>query len=167
MDRVIKNEGLIFPPVSSEALNGERVTLPVDAQGYVTLIVIAFQRDAQRIIDTWLVPFSREFSHEQMVRIYEIPMIGSRMWKMIASVIDEGMRSGIPVEKHPFVVTYYGDIRPYVEKLGMDDLSTAYFFLLDRNGRIQWRSQGVSEQEGIADLIQKTRDLLVRGLNKE
>ena len=140
----------LFPSISSHALNGEIVSLPADCRGFVTLIAIAFQRGAQGMIESWYEPFSREFGDNPEVRFYEIPMIGSAYWRMVSGWIDSGMRSGIPVAKHPFVVTYYGDVFPYRRDLGMEDPALAYMFLLDREGRIRWRAKGYGEEEDVA-----------------
>jgi hypothetical protein len=142
----------LFPSLSSHALSGENVSLPADCRGFVTLIAIAFQRGAQGMIDSWYEPFSQEFGDNPEVRFYEIPMIGSAYWRFVAGWIDAGMRSGIPAVKHPFVVTYYGDVFPYRRDLGMDDPALAYLFLLDREGRIRWRSKGYGEEEDVAGL---------------
>jgi len=142
----------LFPSLSSHALSGEKVTLPEDCRGFVTLIAIAFQRGAQGMIDSWYDPFSREFADNQNVRFYEIPMIGSAYWRLMSGWIDAGMRSGIPVIKHPFVITYYGDVFPYRKDLGMDDPALAYIFLLDGEGKIRWRNKGYAEESDIIEM---------------
>jgi ATPase complex subunit ATP10 len=142
----------LFPSLSSHALSGEKVTLPDDCRGFVTLIAIAFQRGAQGMVDSWYEPFSQEFADNPNARFYEIPMIGSAYWRMMSGWIDAGMRSGIPVVKHPFVVTYYGDVFPYRRDLGMDNPALAYIFLLDSGGRIRWRAEGYAEEEGIKEM---------------
>jgi hypothetical protein len=142
----------LFPSLSSKALSGEKVSLPADCRGFVTLIAIAFQRGAQGMIDSWYEPFSREFGDNPGVRFFEIPMIGSAYWRHLSGWIDSGMRSGIPVIKHPYVVTYYGDVFPYRRDLGMEDPALAYLFLLDREGRIRWRAKGYGEEEDVAGM---------------
>jgi ATPase complex subunit ATP10 len=149
-----------FPTISSHALSGETVTLPDDCRGFVTLIAIAFQRGAQGMIDSWYEPFSREFGNNRQARFYEIPMIGSSYWRLMSGWIDAGMRSGIPVIKHPFVVTYYGDLFPYRRDLGMDDPALAYMFLLDAEGKIRWRAKGYADEGDVAGMIEFTGRLL-------
>ena len=150
----------LFPSLSSQALSGENVSLPADCRGFVTLIAIAFQRGAQRMIESWYAPFSREFGDNPEVRFYEIPMIGSAYWRMVSGWIDSGMRSGIPVTKHPFVVTYYGDVFPYRRDLGMEDPALAYVFLLDREGRIRWRAKGYAREEDVTGMKEHIGRLL-------
>jgi hypothetical protein len=154
------NPAHLFPSLSSQALSGETVSLPADCRGFVTLIAIAFQRGAQGMIESWYEPFSREFGDNPEVRFYEIPMIGSAYWRMISGWIDSGMRSGIPVIKHPYVVTFYGDVFPYRRDLGMEDPALAYMFLLDREGRIRWKAMGYAGEEDVAGMQEYVDRLL-------
>jgi hypothetical protein len=156
----------LFPPLSSHALSGEKVTLPEDCRGYVTLIAIAFERGAQGMIESWFEPFWQDFGDTPQVRFYEIPMIGSSYWKLMSGWIDSGMRSGIPPAKHPFVVTYYGDLFPYRRDLGMDDPALAYLFLLDAEGRIRWRAKGYAGEEDLAGMREQAGRLLEEMNNK-
>ena len=150
----------LFPTLSSTALDGRKVTLPDDCTGHVTLIFIAFRREAQSMIDSWAGPFYEAFGADPGVLVYEIPMIGSLAGRLMGGFIDAGMRSGIPEARHPYVVTWYGTYKRYRNILGMDDLSAAYLFLLDKNGRIRWRGQGFSDSVGLEELFGMTRTLL-------
>lgn len=155
----------LFPTLSSTALDGRKVTLPDDCTDHVTLVFIAFRREAQSMIDSWAEPFDKEFGVDPRVLVYEVPMIGSLNGRLMGGFIDAGMRSGIPDARHPYVVTWYGNSERYSDILGMDDLSAddlsaAYLFLLDKNGRIRWRGKGFSDSIGLQELIGMTRTLL-------
>ena len=150
----------LFPTLSSKALDGRRITLPDDCNGHVTLVFIAFRREAQSMIDSWAGPFNEAFGADPRVLVYEVPMIGSLTGKLMGGFIDAGMRSGIPEARHRYVVTWYGSYNRYSDILGMDDLSAAYLFLLDKDGRIRWREKGFSDSAGLQELIGMTRTLL-------
>lgn len=149
-----------FPTLSSTALDGRKVTLPDDCTDHVTLIFIAFRREAQTMIDSWAVPFNEAFGADPRVLVYEVPMIGSLTGKLMGRFIDSGMRSGIPEARHRYVVTWYGSYKRYRDILGMDNLSAAYLFLLDKDGRIRWRGKGFSDRARTEELIGMTRSLL-------
>jgi hypothetical protein len=156
-------KGILFPPLSSAALDGSIVRLPHDALGSVVCIAIAFRRQAQAQVDSWLAPFTRVYGGDPAVRIYEIPMIGTIYGRLMAGRIDSGMRSGISRELHPFVITFYGHLAPYKKALDMPDSSLAYFFLLDREGRIRWRNRGRATEEGVKEMLELTSRLLREG----
>ena len=130
--------GLLFPVLSARTLAGTMKTLPDAAAGKVALIAIAFVRDAQEMIDSWILPFEEVFYREDDVVVYEVPMIESPLWRPVRAMIDGGMRSGIPAVRHEFVMTWYGNAEAFREALGMDDRSLAYIFLLDRGGIVRW-----------------------------
>jgi hypothetical protein len=90
-------------------------------------------------------------------------MIGSAYWRLMSGWIDAGMRSGIPVIRHPFVVTYYGDVFPYRKDLGMEDPALAYLFLLDSEGRIRWRAKGYAEENDLREM----KELMFRLLSEK
>lgn len=151
--------GSRFPEATSKSLAGNLLTLPDCAEGKITLISIAFVRNAQEQIDSWIRPFEREFGRDEHFAVYELPMI-SQGWKVLSWMIDSGMRGGIPVEKHDNVITFYGDYSGYQETLEMEDTQSAYVFLLDRRGVIRWKGQGYATLEAEKELIEAARALL-------
>lgn len=153
-----KVTGTRFPEVRSKSLAGNLLTLPDRAEGKITLVSIAFVRNAQEQIDSWVLPFEREFGGDERFAVYELPMISSG-WKVLSWMIDSGMRGGIPTEKHDNVITFYGDYSGYQEALEMEDTQSAYVFLLDRKGIIRWRGQGHATPEAERELIETARAL--------
>jgi len=111
------------------------------------------------MLESWVQPFEREFGKDSRFAFYEIPMLNSA-WVVRSWIIDSGMRSGIPVEKHGSVVTYYGDYSSYQEALGMIDTNLAYVFLLDKNGIVRWRGQGYSNPETEKEFIETLKTLI-------
>ena len=142
-----------LPSLTSHSLAGTPVHLPDDAHGQVTLILIAFQRQAQAMVDSWLIPYNKKFDGKPEFTFYEIPMIKGKWWRLFSSSIDGGMRMGIPEKKHEHVITYYGDIRQYLSVLDIHDLSFAYAFLLDKKGYIIWRGKGFATSEHIQNMV--------------
>jgi hypothetical protein len=151
--------GQPFPEITSKSLAGDVVSLPKIAEGKVTLICIAFVRGAQSMLESWIQPFEREFVKDSRFAFYEVPMINAA-WKVLSWMVDSGMRSGIPVEKHGNVVTFYGDYTGYQEALGMVDTNLAYVFVLDKKGIVRWRGQGYANSETEKELIEALKALI-------
>jgi hypothetical protein len=151
--------GVQFPHITSQSLAGNTVTLPDDVMGKVTLIAIAFERNAQAMIDSWIKEVESEFEDDK-IWIFEIPMIDSPIWRPMRAIIDSGMRGGIPRHKHGHVITYYGDSTTFRSLLGMEDRSLAYIYLLDDEGIIRWEGEGFASREDLESLFSVIRSLL-------
>ena len=85
----------LFPEVKSKSLAKQIEIIPDSAKGKITLVAVAFLRESQSQLDSWLEPFIKEFGNNKAFMFYEIPMISSG-YKFMRFVIDGGMRSGIP-----------------------------------------------------------------------
>ncbi len=143
--------GDIFPKLESESLSGKKVKVPDDLNGEVNLISIAFVREAQAMIDSWVEPFQEMCEGKSA---YELPMIDGYFWKIFSGFIDEGMKAGIPEDKHDYVITYYGDTSKFRKQLGIDDRNLAYVYLLNEDGRIVWSGKGFADEEGLDNMAE-------------
>jgi len=151
------NIGKKFPEVKDDSLEKNPVSLPDAARGKVTLIAVAFLRESQAQIDSWLEPFVESFGNKEGFTFYEVPMLHWG-YKFMRFMIDGGMRAGIPQEKHKHVVTMYGDVEKYIKALNLD-LRYGYAFLLDREGIIRWEGQGFSTPETLKALFETAERL--------
>ena len=135
-----------FPTIEAETLSGKKVVFPDVAEGKYAFLLIAFKRQTQGEVDSWLDPFVKEFGTHNEVTFYEIPMI-SNNWKWMSGWIDAGMRAGVPANKHDHVATYYGPLKRYFDYFDIDDRGTVYVFLLDKEGRMIFRASGLPEKD--------------------
>jgi hypothetical protein len=140
-----------FPQVSATNLQGRRFTLPADLAGERNLLLIAFWQEQQRDIDTWL-PFVKRLVQEQPgLAYYELPTIDRsnpafRWW------LDTVMRLGIPDRQaRATTITLYLNKQAFRRELGLKSEDRIYILLVDRQGEILWRSEGMySEEQGAA-----------------
>ncbi len=145
-------EGRKFPKIKGKSLSGKEVTLPEDMEGEVILVGVAFKREAQEMLDSWVEYF--DILCEGKKDIYELPIIEGSLWKIFSSFIDRGMKSGISEEMHDKVVTHYGDASEVKEKLEIEDDDLGYVFLLAENGRILFKGEGHADEEGKKEFLE-------------
>jgi len=145
-----------FPTIEAETLSQKKIVFPDVTEGKYALILIAFKRQTQGQVDSWLDPFIEEYGDNKQVTFYEIPMI-SNNWKWMSSWIDSGMRSGVPDYKHDHVATYYGPLSEYFEYFNINDKRLCYVFLLDESGNIIWRNQDTATRDSYIELSQIVR----------
>jgi hypothetical protein len=136
-----------FPSVSGSNLERDDFDLPGGFQGSVNVLLIAFQRWQQSLIDTW-IPFVAKLERTHpYVRYYELPTI-QKMNHMSRWFINEGMRAGIPdPEARQRTITLYVDKVAFREALDLPSEDDIYVLLVDQEAEVRWRSAGALNKE--------------------
>ena len=83
-----------FPQLVASNLEGRKYRLPHDLEGTLNILILAFQKEQQGLVDEWIMflePFSNEFD---FVKYNEIPTIHFS-YSLFRWMMDGGMRSGI------------------------------------------------------------------------
>lgn len=125
--------GQVFPTVKGQSLEEKNVTIPSDFLGDMTLLLIGYKQNSQFDIDRWLIGLDMT---ETRVNVYEIPTIQGLFPQMFSTVIDNGMRAGIPKPLWKGVVTIYGDGEQVQALTGNENASNARVVLLDEKGKV-------------------------------
>ncbi len=138
-----------FPEIQARSLERERYDLPGEFEGRLNVAVVAFRREQQQLVDTWL-PFllALEADHDGL-RVYEIPAISQR-WTPARWFIDGGMAVGIgDRDACARTLTSYTDVGRVQRALGLRDDATIATVLTGRDGRITWMATGAfTDQAG-------------------
>ena len=131
-----------FPAAEGVNLQRQRVLLPSGLPGDLNILIIAFQRWQQAMIESW-VPFVEELEQTHPgVRYYELPTLEGRD-SLSRTLINEGMRAGIrDVRARQRTITLYVDRAAFRSALDLPDESTIYVLLVNRRGRVVWRGEG-------------------------
>ncbi len=152
--------GRRFPRLTATAISGRTVTLPDDAQGAVSLVVVAFLETARPMVESWSGPFEQAFTGNPRVKTYLVLVVGDRLGEPFSGRVDEAMRGGIPPEKYDQVLTYAGDAEQCRRLFGIDDPSLAYVYLVDGDGIVRWMEKVTATPEGLDSLLNTAHDLL-------
>ena len=133
---------IFFPRIEARNLEGATVLLPEAFSGSPSVVIIAFTRSHQALVDSW-TPWLDEFVEKHpSVAFYEIPTI-SGSWKFMRRMIDGGMATAIRTPKVlKRTMTVYGDIRRITVPLGIFDRSTITVLLVTREGEVLWSHVG-------------------------
>jgi len=152
-------EGEPFKIIEGYTLDNTFLSLPIAAHGRYAVIALGFSKAAQTPINSWFLPLKERYKASSLL-FYEVPMLGKRS-ALVRRFIEKGMRSGIPAYQHASSVPYYGSLNPYLTYYGIDNKETAYFFLVDENGRICWQAQGVRTASFYKEVTQLVDTALV------
>jgi hypothetical protein len=135
-----------FPVISGSNLLRRKVSLPADLQGEINIVFIAFQQWQQAWVDSW-VPIARHLEQTiPGVQFYELPVI-QKMNLLSQTFINEGMRAGIPnpVTREK-TITLYIDKAAFRKALDIPSEETIWVLVVDRQGNVLWRTEGVYSQ---------------------
>lgn len=128
--------GQRLPSVAGETLAGERLTLPDDLAGRPAVLLVGFEQEAQFDADRWLFGLLQSGTP---ARLLEVPTIPGLFGRAFGGMIDGGMRSGIPEEDWPSVLTLYGESAQSLKAFtGADGGRNMHVLALDPDGFVRW-----------------------------
>ena len=134
--------GAWFPRLPAHDLDGREVALPAGLPGEWNVAIIAFRREQQELVDSWVPWLEQRAAADPRLGFVELPAIGLQ-WQPARPVIDGGMAAAIRDQKtRRRTLTVYTDIRRVTVPLGISDRSTIWLFLVDRAGQVRWRGSG-------------------------
>ena len=142
----------VFPTLQGTNLNKQRVQFPGGLSGDLNLLLIAFQREQQADVDTWLAPLPAVVTQHPNFAYYELPVI-DRPNFLLRWVIDTGMRGGIPdKQQRGRTITLYLDKKPFLNTLEIASEATIHALVINRKGEILWREQGRADTAKVESL---------------
>lgn len=150
---VLGSEGeTVFPRIEGKALTGDKFEVPGDLGRARNLILVAFLREHQEDIDTWIPRAdSLEKAFEDFT-FYEFPIL-PEMNAVSRWFIYQGMRSGITSDPaRARTVTFHLDKEPFRESLGIESEDYISVFLVNAEGAVLWRATGKWNREKEEDL---------------
>jgi hypothetical protein len=149
-----------FPPVKASNLEKREFSLPTDFEGDRNLVLVAFERQQQKDVDTWLHEMKRFEALDPAFRYYELPTI-ERPNAFVRWFIDSSMRHGIPDHKaRERTITLYLDKKTFCDALLIADQKKIYAFLIDRSGKVMWKAEGdfdAAKGESLGDALTRNR----------
>ena len=140
-----------WPTLEAETLAGRRVTLPADLPGARTLVLMAYERNQQRDLDTWVDGLQLRRGTVPWV---EVPVIGKQN-EFVRGVIDAGMRRGIPDEgDRDRTITLAMDRATLRQALRLaGDVDAVDVMVVDRSGRVVVSARGRYAAEKAGPLL--------------
>ena len=132
-----------FPEVSGYNLMREEFIFPEDFEGKFNLVLIPFQQVQQRDVNTWIPPAQELERTVPGLVYYELPTI-YELPTLSRTFINEGMRAGIPDQTaRERTITFYLNKEEFKKALGITTEAEIQIFLIDREGNILWREEGL------------------------
>jgi hypothetical protein len=141
-----------LPEMKVRSLEGEKLVIPRDLEESRNLLAVAFLREQQADVDTWVPEFGRLEEADPKLVTYEVPVI-SRRFGPFRHRIDGAMTAAIPDPKtRAHTLTTYTDVGRVTRALGVDDTDRIVVVLADREGEIEWLHLGERTEQAAASL---------------
>ncbi len=139
----------LFPKVSGSNLEGDVVSIPEDLEGENKLLLVAFKREQQEDVNTWLEATVDLLKKHSDFAVYEIPTIKEMNFLMRFN-INNGMRYGIPSKsQRENTITLYIDKEKFKTILKIETEDEIHVFLVNDKAEIVWRAQGLASESFI------------------
>jgi hypothetical protein len=146
------NAETAFPGIQGRALTGEDFEVPGDLAADYNLILVAFLREQQQDVDTWIPGAESLAESDSNFAFYEFPVL-PEMNRLTRWFIYRGMRGGITSEEaRARTVTFHLDKEKFRQRLGIETEEHISVFLVDSAGTLLWRTSGRWSQEGQEEL---------------
>ncbi len=141
-----------FPKITARNLEGLPVEVPADLTGSANLVVLAFLREHQYPVETWLPHLAALEANFPKFVVWEIPAL-ARRYRLWRGAIESAMRAGIAdplVRSH--TLPSYLDLEALQSSLGLRSLDDIHLYLLDREGWVRWEGSGAYDAETLGSL---------------
>ena len=134
--------GLSLPSIQGKALTGKKFEAPADFDARHNLVIIAFLREQQELVDTWIPRMAALEDSLNSFRFYEFPVL-PQMNAFTRWFIYQGMRSGVVSEAaRERTVTFHLDKETFKKQLGIETENAIHLFLVGREGDVLWKTTG-------------------------
>lgn len=144
--------GNSLPSVGGETLTGRKTLLPDALRGQVSVVVWSFTREAGQQVEKWAAPLVRD-----QINVYSAAVIEAAP-RLFRPMIRSAMRRAIPKPFHgrSLCITRGGKQLREVLEVRNDKLPVVT--LLDAEGRILWRHEGLYTETAATELLRRLRE---------
>jgi hypothetical protein len=152
-----------FPQFKARDLEGKEWEVPLELSGRANLVVLAFEREQQHPIETWVPDLERLEGRFPGLEVWVLAAL-ARSYRWWRAAIDSGMRAGIkdPVRRR-HTLTAYLDTRWLQTELALTNDGRIQLYLLERSGLVRHREAGAIDPQKLDRLTTAIGQLLADG----
>ncbi|HQW21934.1 MAG TPA: hypothetical protein PLI47_01440 [Bacteroidia bacterium] len=153
----------VIEKISGKTIDQQHVTLPEDVKGKYTLLCFASSTKAQKDLESWLDPVYQKFIAKTGlmddmydVNVFFIPLVRGGN-EIFAEKMKSKFRETAQADLKPHVIFSESNTEQLLSALSMTRTEVPYLFLLDKEAKIIYRTNGAYTEEKfdtIDDLIE-------------
>ena len=119
---------------------------------------MAYSKKSEDILKGWYEPMFNKFvlkrgimDHLYDVNFFFIPMYTGAK-KMAYEISMDKMRESNRKDLYPYLLFYKGELEPYVSVLKMEEKELPYLFIIDRDGKVLYRTKGLYSEKKMEEI---------------
>jgi len=143
----------VFPSITAYNLDKDKVVLPGGLAGQVNLLLLSFEPEQQKDVDSWMSTAQALQHLNFQFRYYETPVSGKenilfRWWETSSMRSDQ-----TDPLSWQWTVPLFVDKKSFLHDLDIPDEKQIVVLLLDRQGHVLWRASGALTPDKRASLM--------------
>lgn len=151
-----------FPYIMGKTLEGKSLTIPSDTKGKVTLVALAYSKKSDKYLKDWLEPIYRNFINPPSstfmpsipydVNIYFIALLKG-IAKTAKGKVESSLNKNLDPEYHDHTLISTDAFKPLKSALSLGRKDNPYFFVLDNEGKILYRTEGLYTKYKMQEIV--------------
>jgi hypothetical protein len=141
-----------FPAMECTSLEGKKIALPMDNNGKITVLGLAFSQKAEKDLSTWFQPAYTNFIEKPDpnavipmdsydVNCYFVPVF-SGVLQAAAGKAEKKMKEGLDQSLKSNVLVFKGKADEIKKTLSIDKTDSPWIFVVDANGKVLYSTSG-------------------------
>ena len=159
---IVSGQTKEFPYVMGMTLEDQSLIIPSDTKGKVTLIALAYSAKSDKYLKDWLEPIYRNFINPPASTFmpsipYDVNIHFIALLKGIAKTakgkVESNLNKNMDPAYHKHVLISTDDFKPLKDALNLGRKDNHYFYVLDRDGKILYNTEGVYTKYKMQEIV--------------
>jgi hypothetical protein len=147
-----------IPEVHGTSLTNQAVDLPEGLQGKAGVLVLGFSRGSRDGVAEWGRRLAADYRSSPTVVYYEMPVLAS-VPGMLRGMVVRSMKSSVPERAQARFVPITDDEKTWRALVHYREADDPYLLVVNAQGSVVWRTQGVPTDAAYAELKQQVEML--------
>ncbi|PVU94767.1 hypothetical protein BB561_002276 [Smittium simulii] len=150
---------LYFPKFKATSLNSYEHNIPVLTRGKVSIVTFEFAKFAEKHTISYIDQYEKYFKDNKKVQLIQLNIEENWLKAFLLKACIPLLRSNIPKYRHNLYFTHFGSVETIKQQLGISNRFLGYCFLVDKNSKIRWYSNGVASENEAETLVKLVKSL--------
>jgi len=140
-----------LPAIEGQSLAGNKVALPDDAKGKITILIFGFSRASKTATGAWADRIFADLGTQSRFALYQLPVLES-VPSFIRSMVISSMKKGVRENMRDHFVPILTGEDELKKLVGFKESDDAYLVMLDSTGHILEQKHGPFSDAAYAQL---------------